>query len=80
MKAQNAFSAIKLGAAQYKDLCDDATFGLDEDDPADQKKMQAGQKLLVKSLDDMIKTCDARVEGLKKLNAILTHLKKLLAP
>jgi len=77
LKLQNAIGAYKNTLDQYSDIVDAADFGLDEKKPDDKKKIDAAKNIMQKGIDEKTKEADEYFNELKKLDKIITNLRRL---
>jgi hypothetical protein len=68
---------IKNAAKQYSDIIDASDFGLDKDDPNDQKTIGQVQKMLEDCLGAYVTDQAKLVDRLDKLDKFLTDFSKL---
>ncbi|HZR21852.1 MAG TPA: hypothetical protein VFE51_31510 [Verrucomicrobiae bacterium] len=77
LKLENAIDAYKNTLDQYSDIVDAADFDLDEKKPDDKKKIDAAKNIMQKGIAEKVKDADEYFNELKKLDKIITNLRRL---
>src|SRR5437868_11506595 len=74
---ENAVDGYKNTFDQYGDIVDGFDFGLDENKPDEKKKIETARGIFHKAFDEKLKDADDFKGELKKLDKILTNLRRL---
>jgi hypothetical protein len=73
---QNSMSSTKNALKQYVDLISKNSFGLNEKDDDDKKKIEEAQKVLSEYLDSSMENCDTNIKNLDELDKHTMGLSK----